>query len=258
MLKRLLPIEARRRAYNNVTSRWRSSELGHCKVNSFSLQMRDQFEYEVSKCTEEKLLELADEQWWPTEFIVWLLHGLPCDDKNNQFIKISDTKLYEGRRMKRNKLKQDFELNTDNSSMSNSEVSNKTFTHILTRPKCVSKLRSEYCSISAELIEAHLSLPSVESNPMVKSILLSRIEMLVEHLDDLKRNIAIEDNKNVAIDKIVEKENTIPKSRIVRLRKPQDLSNIVTTPISTFCSTLNDIPVNTEISQLTDSQDDYL
>lgn len=290
MLKRLLPIEARRRAYNNVTARWRKSSEHGCKVNSFTLEVRDRFEDEVNKCMIEKLEELQDESWWPTEFIVWLLHGLPCDDKNHQFVKISQgrepdvlhaknllstvkrkfddseaEKAYEGRRLKRLKIKQDYELNKDPSITTQSDNSNRTYTVIMKKGVSVGKLRSEFCFVSSELITAHMSLPTMETNPIIKSILESRIKMLTDHMMDLKKQIAVEESKLVAESSLCEKENVLPvereknvakqpSSRTVRLCKPKQ--NPINTPINTTSILDSSFTMNTPLSQLTDSPED--
>lgn len=289
MLKRLLPIEARRRTYNNVTARWRKTSEDGCKVNSFTLQGRDRFEDEVNKCMIDKLQELEDECWWPTEFIAWLLHGLPCEDKNNQFVKISHgrepdvlqaktllssvkrkfddehaEKEYEGRRLKRLKIKQDNEFNKDGNTNSATEESQRTYTVIMKKGVSLGKLRSEFCFVSSELITAHLSLPTMESNPIVKSILESRIKMLSDHISDLKKQIELEESKLQAGNVLVEKENCVAvdnckkavskqqSTRIFKLRKPQQ---VLSTPIVTQTISHVDFTqtTNTVLSQLTNS-----
>jgi hypothetical protein len=208
MLKRILPIEARRRAYNNVTARWRLLNKS-CKVNSFSIEVRERFEEDVNQSFNGKLLELEDEVWWPTEFIVWILHGMPCTDKNFKFIKIShgrepevltaknllgsvrkkheeecEDRQYEGRRMKRLKLKQDAELNELGKPDSNE--SNTTYNHIIHKEITVGKLRSEYCFITQELIvESTFNIFSCRFNPFTPICIISRTNEILWSIAEL-------------------------------------------------------------------------
>lgn len=126
-------------------------------------------------------MKLFKSNWWPSCFFAWLMHGVPCDVPNNQFIKInhgrepalgngktlltsvkkktSELKTevkHEGRAMKRAKARQINEGNVvDLTNNNNTTTKLITHNHVITKQLTLQEMRAHLVQIYDDIIATY-------------------------------------------------------------------------------------------------------